>query len=386
MPNNKLTNLPIVTSASGSDRIYIVTNYEDGSPSLTGDSKQISFSSFTQSITGGTSGTSGTSGLSGIDGTSGTSGVNGVSSGAIYYFNQSVTQTPLSLKQIATEPTSASTQEVTINLTNNATGVTVSEFISDASGLGFTIIPGGAQRFFLYFTKDKQTDNPEVYVELELANSGGTSYGQVLTTNKVPIGWNINNQIPVELDLDVVFPKTNINLTDRMIVRIKVDNLDNSSYPIKFYTEGNSTYSFVITTVGLLGNTSGTSGTDGTSGTSGTSGTNGTSGTSGIDGNLTPIVSVTGTTYTLSLSDGSKYIRANNINPITIEIPDNLTTTFTIGTTITIEQTGNGVVTVNGASGVIVNTAEGNKTNGQYTVVMIHKVDVDEWTLIGGVI
>ena len=62
----KLTELPIVTSASTNDLFYIVTGYESGSPTLTGTSQQISFSSLTQNIGSGTSGTSGTSGIDGL--------------------------------------------------------------------------------------------------------------------------------------------------------------------------------------------------------------------------------------------------------------------------------------------------------------------------------
>lgn len=65
MAQEKLTDLPISTEASNNDMLYIVTGYENGSPTLTGTSKQISFGDFTSSITGGTSGTSGTSGISG---------------------------------------------------------------------------------------------------------------------------------------------------------------------------------------------------------------------------------------------------------------------------------------------------------------------------------
>jgi hypothetical protein len=64
-----------------------------------------------------------------------------------------------------------------------------------------------------------------------------------------------------------------------MIVKIYLNNNTSSAKTMHYYTEGTSYYSFVVTSVGVIGGTSGTSGT----GTSGTSGT-GTSGTSGLSG------------------------------------------------------------------------------------------------------
>lgn len=102
---------------------------------------------------------------------------------------------------------------------------------------------------------------------------------------------------------------------------------------------------------------------------------------------LSPIVTVTGTTYTLLLSDSNKYLRTTNSSSVAITIPLNSSVEFPIGTSISIEQANSGVVTVSGDGGVTVNTpsAAGNKTNGQYTVVSIVKIDTNAWTLIGGV-
>jgi hypothetical protein len=50
MANQTLTQLTQATSASTGDVFYIVTNYESGSPTLTGDSKQIYYSAITKSL------------------------------------------------------------------------------------------------------------------------------------------------------------------------------------------------------------------------------------------------------------------------------------------------------------------------------------------------
>jgi len=50
MPSQKLTELPLDSSPVGGDVLYIVTNYTNGSPTLTGDSQQIYYSAFTQNL------------------------------------------------------------------------------------------------------------------------------------------------------------------------------------------------------------------------------------------------------------------------------------------------------------------------------------------------
>jgi hypothetical protein len=51
MANQTLTQLPVATAATNGDVLYLVDDYVEGNPSLTGISKQIYFSAFTNSIT-----------------------------------------------------------------------------------------------------------------------------------------------------------------------------------------------------------------------------------------------------------------------------------------------------------------------------------------------
>jgi hypothetical protein len=181
------------------------------------------------------------------------------------------------------EPDPVVNGEVTIekNLTSLETGATVEQFISPE--FGFSIIPAGVQRFFLYFLKGAVGHNVRVFVELQLADNTGTPYGGVLASNKINIPF-IDASTPIEVGVDFVLPQISVDITDRMIVTIKLDNVDNQNRTVTFYTEGSSNYSFVITSVGAKSGTSGTSGSSGSSGTSGSSGVNGTSGTSGTSG------------------------------------------------------------------------------------------------------
>lgn len=228
--------------------------------------------------TSGQSGTSGTSGVSGSAGTSGTSGANGIAAGRTYYFNESQNSSVVGYKVLSTQPSGAPQQVITVPLAGNQTNVLVQDFITEE--LGFTIIPGGVQRFHFHFLKPAQNDNVEVYATIELADSTGTGYGQVIPTNDALIGW-VDASNPVEVSVDLVLPTTGILATDRMIVKIYLNNLDSTAHSINWYTEGTNEYSYVVTSVAAA---SGTSGTSGVNGTSGVDGANGSSGTSGING------------------------------------------------------------------------------------------------------
>jgi hypothetical protein len=182
---------------------------------------------------------------------------------------------------LSTEPSTATTQTLTTNLTGSQQNKLVSDYITPQ--LGFNVIPGGVQRFHLHYLKQASNDDIDAYVEIQLADSSGTPIGPTISSNIALIGW-VSSVIPVEVNVDIVLPTTTIDPTNRMIVRLYLNNMTSSSKSVVYYTEGNSYYSFVLTSVGALAGTSGTSGSSGTSGTSGSSGTSGTSGSSGTSG------------------------------------------------------------------------------------------------------
>jgi collagen type VII alpha len=277
------------TGASGLDGTS-GTSGTSGSSGATGASglDGTSGTSGTSGLTGtsGSSGTSApgiTSGTSGIDGTSGTSGANGISSGQIYYFNQSISTTPAPYKLIDPEPTFTGQVSVVNNLTSGEIGKLVSSFITKPGGLGFPVIPGGAQRFHLHFLKDSINTDVDAYAEIELADGAGNLLGSPIQSNKSLIGW-IDASTPVEVYVDIVLPSTYVDPTYRMSVRLYLDNLDSNARTVNWYTEGNTNYSYVTTTVGAIAGSSGVSGSSGTSGINGTGGTSGTDGSSGTSG------------------------------------------------------------------------------------------------------
>ena len=233
------------------------TNGESGTSGTNGESGT--------SGTSGESGTSGTSGESGTSGTSGAQGPQGISAGQIYYFNMSMTASVNGYRSLSTTPLPNGGTYSIETLTGNELGHLVETFMTEP--LGFSIIPGGTQRFHLHFLKGAVGHDIEAYVSIRLTNSVGVPIGPTLSTNKQYIGWN-DSTTNVEVLIDLTLPTTGIDPTNRMLVNIYLDNKDSNSRTIQWHTEGTDDYSYVITSVGV----NGTSGVDGTSGTSGTSG------------------------------------------------------------------------------------------------------------------
>ena len=206
-----------------------------------------------ESGTSGIDGTSGESGTSGIDGTSGESGtsgvdgLDGVSSGRTYYFNNSVIEVG-GIKQLSTEPTSASESTTSELILKNAEGI-VDSYISEP--FDFTKIPGGVQRFYFWGTKPNEGDHIELYVRLSVTDNAGNLLVVAGDSQPVDMGWNNNSSTPVEHFVDITFPTTNVEIGQRMLVEIYAVNLDNQDHTVSIYTEGTSHYSYVITSVGV---------------------------------------------------------------------------------------------------------------------------------------
>jgi len=95
------------------------------------------------------------------------------------------------------------------------------------------------------------------------------------------------------------------------------------------------------------------------------------------------IVTESGTSRTLLLSDAQKYIRCTNGSAVTITIPPQSSVVWLADTEIIIEQAGAGQVTVAGGSGVDVRTSETLKTSAQYASITLKRVAEDEWVCGG---
>lgn len=96
----------------------------------------------------------------------------------------------------------------------------------------------------------------------------------------------------------------------------------------------------------------------------------------------------TGATYTLGLSDLGGMVELSIASPstVTVTVPTNSAVPFSLGDRIDLLQTNTGQVTVQGASGVTVNS-ENSKTklNGRWAAATLIKRGTNTWVLIGNI-
>ena len=97
-----------------------------------------------------------------------------------------------------------------------------------------------------------------------------------------------------------------------------------------------------------------------------------------------PLNNQLGTTYTLAIGDAGQLVTLTNSSAITLTVPTNATAPFAIGTQITISQNGAGKVTLAGAVGVTINSADGYLSlRTQYSAGTLIKIATNSWILIG---
>lgn len=97
-----------------------------------------------------------------------------------------------------------------------------------------------------------------------------------------------------------------------------------------------------------------------------------------------PIVTVSGTSKTLALTDSGTFQLATNSSTTTITIDTNANVGFAAGTEIDFFQQGVGQVVFAGAVGVTVQSKSGNlKLTGQYSGGTIKQLAINTWSLVG---
>lgn len=89
---------------------------------------------------------------------------------------------------------------------------------------------------------------------------------------------------------------------------------------------------------------------------------------------------------TLELGDAEEIMLSSGSSPVTLTIPTNASVAFTVGTQIMVLQTGTGLVTVEGDTGVTVNgvSAGSVDSQGQYYAMGLIKTSTNTWVVIGG--
>ena len=105
---------------------------------------------------------------------------------------------------------------------------------------------------------------------------------------------------------------------------------------------------------------------------------------SNSDATQRTIGNITTLTHTIIAADAGKALVCDNTSAITLTVPNDTTYNFTIGQTFVVIQKNTGAVTVQGASGVTIDSL-GSKitTNGRYSEARLIKIAANEWLLSG---
>ena len=101
------------------------------------------------------------------------------------------------------------------------------------------------------------------------------------------------------------------------------------------------------------------------------------------------ITTVSGTTYTFVADDYKKTVLCTSASAVTLTIPPQSSVTWPTGSILTIVQNGTGQVTVQGDTGVTLNTqgASGaRKTRYQHQMASVYRTASDTWMITGDLI
>jgi len=153
--------------------------------------------------------------------------------GRSYYLNGSVIQGTfggiVDMREISPVPVIGAGTDFTIN-----TNGYIESFITDAGDPNKAVIPAGNWNFELWFSANSNGGSPSFYVELSKYDTVGGTFTPIATSSATPEG--ITNGIAIDLYLTALsVPQTTLALTDRLAVRIFVNN---SSRTITLHTQG----------------------------------------------------------------------------------------------------------------------------------------------------
>ena len=165
----------------------------------------------------------------------------GGAGGEIYYFNLSQTQTPY--REFS--PISVNGVEQTTGITiNSGVTSTITSFLTPTGYPNTTTIPAGYWSFYIHSYKDTINASFNVFCEVYLRTTGG-SETLILTTE----GYDIQTYNPtVSMQLtDGYYSGGTIDVSDRILVKVRATNTGLQTNTITFFTEGQQHYSYGIT-------------------------------------------------------------------------------------------------------------------------------------------
>lgn len=104
-----------------------------------------------------------------------------------------------------------------------------------------------------------------------------------------------------------------------------------------------------------------------------------------VFGGTGPIKVITGQTHTIRRDDEGCWLRFTNGSAVTLTVPDESVHGLLVGTAVSINQAGAGLVTVvgNGVGSIVIETTNTYASAGQYAVMMLAYVASNTWVFTG---
>ena len=167
----------------------------------------------------------------------------GNSGNTTYYLNESVTQAPY--KEFSSIVTGAVEQVVPLTVAGGTTSV-IAEYQTPSGIPGTTQIPAGLWQFFLHFNAGAAGQNWRIRPTVYKRDLGGTETLLFTPDPAIVTGMSTTTTMYV---CDGVFPAATILTTDRIVVRISMQNTTGVSQTVNFRTEGSQHYSVALTTL-----------------------------------------------------------------------------------------------------------------------------------------
>ena len=228
----------------------------------------------------------GAQGAQGDMGPQGAQGVAGRNAGATYYFNYSDASVITPYKEFSTVASGAQS-DLLVTVPAQTNDQLFAQFISD--DLNSSYIPAGSQLINIWGRNETAVPplfpQANLYCTMQLADNAGTPYGSVYTSN-INIVY-VDGTNPVLTPLTIDLPNISVNPTDRMIVKLYVNNYYDDPIGYTFYTQCSQYYSYTNTTFNIVGAT-GAQGAQGAQGADGAQGSVGPTGAQGIAGPTGP--------------------------------------------------------------------------------------------------
>jgi hypothetical protein len=165
----------------------------------------------------------------------------GGAGGQVYYLNLSQSQNGYQeFSPIATTEPQQSTG-VTINALSTET---IASFLTPLGYPNTNLIPSGVWSFYLHSYKDSSSAEIDIFCEIYLRDTGGTETF-LLSTDPAPV--TSNSPTPTMEITDGYYSGRTISVDDRILVKVRATNNNNSGNTVTFLTEGNIHYSYGVT-------------------------------------------------------------------------------------------------------------------------------------------